>query len=212
MNTIEHRLESIQVVPLIQADDPDVAIQTTKALVAGGLSVIEFVMRTPQALSCMTASARAVPEATIGAGTVLSAEQAGAAIAAGAEFLVSPGLHQAVVDVAKSHDLPIFPGVATATEVQQAWNMGLRTLKFFPAEQAGGIAMLKSLGSVFGDVRFMPTGGISAGNLANYLSTPAVLACGGSWLTPKAALAAQDFDAITKLAAEAVAIAASSRR
>jgi len=211
MNSIQQQLEHTPVIPIIQSDDPAVAIQTTRALIAGGLSTIEFVLRTPEALSCMVAAASAVPAATVGVGTVLSASQAQEAIAAGARFIVSPGLHREVIDVAREHAVPVFPGAVTATEVQQAWNMGLRTLKFFPAEQSGGVAMIKTLSSVFGDVRFMPTGGISADNLASYLGIPAVLACGGSWLTPAAALEAGDFNAITKLAVRALSIAAASR-
>jgi len=211
MNSIQQQLEHTPVIPIIQSDDPAGAIQTTQALIAGGLSTIEFVLRTPKALSCMVAAASAVPAATVGVGTVLTASQAQEAIAAGARFIVSPGLHREVIDVAREHGVPVFPGVVTATEVQQAWNMGLRTLKFFPAEQSGGVAMIKTLSSVFGDVRFMPTGGISADNLASYLGIPAVLACGGSWLTPAAALEAGDFNAITKLAVRAVSIAAASR-
>ena len=211
MNRIEKRLKPAPVVPLIQSDEPDVAIEIIKALVAGGLSVIEVVLRTPEALSCLSAITRAVPDAIVGAGTVLSAEQAEAVVAARAGFIVSPGLNKAVVDVARAHDLPVYPGVMTPTEVQQAWNMGLRVLKFFPAQKVGGIAMIKSLAAVFSDVKFMPTGGISAENLAGYLSVPAVFACGGSWLTPKAAVAVRDYDVITKLAKEAVAIASATR-
>ena len=126
---------------------------------------------------------------------------------AGAKFIVSPGLYAPVVEYARSAGLPIFPGVATASEAQNAWNMGLRSLKFFPASLAGGPAMLKALGSVYRDVRFMPTGGVSAGNLGEYLALPNVLACGGSWLTPKAAIAAGNYQIITDLAAEALDIA-----
>ncbi len=211
MNTIEQELESVPLVPLIQSNDPAIAIETAKALVAGGLFVIELVLRTPEALNCLAAIVQAVPEAIVGAGTVLNTRQAEAAIMAGAEFIVSPGLHKPVIDAVKVHGLPVFPGVVTATEMQQAWNMGLRTLKFFPAELAGGTALIKSLAAVFGDVKFIPTGGISADNLAEYLSVPAVLACGGSWLTPKTALARGDFEVVTELAAAAVAIAVATR-
>ena len=210
-NSIEKRLNTSPIVPLIQSGEPAVAIEIAKALVAGGLPVIEVVLRTPQALNCLAEIKCAVPDAIVGAGTVLSEAQAEAAITAGAEFIVSPGLSKMVVDVAMAHDLPIFPGVATATEVQRAWNMGLRALKFFPAEQMGGIPTIKSLSAVFGDVSFMPTGGVSAANLATYLSVPAVLACGGSWLTPRSVVDNGDFDTIKKLAKEAVAIAAATR-
>jgi len=205
--TIDARLRQAPVVPLIQAEDPDVAVRTSRALAAGGLTVIEVVLRTPEAIDCLKAIAREVPEAMVGAGTVLSESQLDAAIHAGAQFIVSPGLYPPVVQAAQSAGLPIFPGVATASEVQNAWNLGLRTLKFFPASLAGGIPMLKALGSVFGGVSFMPTGGISAENLADFLQQPSVLACGGSWLTPKSAIVAGDFAAISQLAFEAVAIA-----
>jgi 2-dehydro-3-deoxyphosphogluconate aldolase/(4S)-4-hydroxy-2-oxoglutarate aldolase len=147
----------------------------------------------------------------MGAGTVLSTEHAHSALDAGARFIVSPGLSEDVVRVASDAGLPVFPGVATATELQRAWNLGLRIVKFFPAGQAGGVAMIKALASVFRDVRFMPTGGVSASNLADYLTVPAVIACGGSWLTPKEAIAAGDYRAVTELAAQAVAIAAKTR-
>ncbi|MGB5488249.1 MAG: bifunctional 4-hydroxy-2-oxoglutarate aldolase/2-dehydro-3-deoxy-phosphogluconate aldolase, partial [Lysobacterales bacterium] len=154
---------------------------------------------------------RSVPEAIVGAGTVLSERQAAEVVFAGAQFIVSPGLYAPVVEYAKSARLPIFPGVATATEAQNAWNMGLRSLKFFPASLSGGPAMIKALGSVFKDVKFMPTGGVSAGNLADYVALPQVLACGGSWLTPKSAIAEGNYQIITDLAAEAVAIAKQAR-
>jgi 2-dehydro-3-deoxyphosphogluconate aldolase/(4S)-4-hydroxy-2-oxoglutarate aldolase len=205
------RLEQAPVVPLVVPDDPETAIKTTKALVAGGLSVIEVVLRTDAALECLGEIVRAVPEAIVGAGTVLTERQAAEVVFAGAQFIVSPGLYAPVVEFAKSARLPIFPGVATATEAQNAWNMGLRSLKFFPASLAGGPAMLKALGSVYKGVKFMPTGGVSAGNLAEYLALPMVLACGGSWLTPKSAIADGNYQIITDLAVEAVAIAKSVR-
>ena len=210
-NSIEARLREAPVVPLVQSDDPEVATLTTKALVAGGLTVIEVVMRTEGALVCMEEITKSVPDAIVGAGTVLSSEQAEAAISSGAQFIVSPGLYAPVVDVAKANGLMMFPGVSTATEAQQAWNMGLRTLKFFPASLAGGPAMLKALSSVFRDVNFMPTGGVSVANLPDYLAVPSVLACGGSWRTPAKEIAAGNYDAITRLAAEAVAIANKQR-
>lgn len=208
---IESRLTSTPVVPLIQADDPAVAVATARALIEGGLCVLEVVMRTPAALDCMRAIAAEVPDALMGAGTVLSAEHARSAVNAGARFIVSPGLSEDVVSVAREAGLTAFPGVATATELQRAWNLGLRVVKFFPAGQAGGVAMIKALASVFRDVRFMPTGGVSATNLPEYLAVPAVIACGGSWLTPKEAIAGGDYQVVADLAAQAVAIAAKAR-
>ncbi len=204
-------LEKAPVVPVVVIDDASKAVPVAKALVEGGLPVIEITMRTAAAADAISAIRAEVPDAVVGAGTVLSGGQAMAIAAAGASFIVSPGLHDDVVSAANDLSLPVIPGVATATEAQHAWNLGLRMLKFFPAGQAGGIGMLKALSAVFRDVVFMPTGGVSAKNLAEYLAVPSVLACGGSWLTPADAIASGDFQKITDLAAEAVGIAASSR-
>jgi 2-dehydro-3-deoxyphosphogluconate aldolase/(4S)-4-hydroxy-2-oxoglutarate aldolase len=199
------------VVPLVQADDPAVAVATSRALAAGGLQVAEVVLRTDRALECLQAVADEVPEMIAGAGTVLSAEQASAALASGAKFIVSPGLDDGVVAVAREHDVPVYPGTMTPSEVQRACNLGLDTVKFFPASIAGGVPALKVLASVFRAMKFMPTGGVSPGNLGEYLAVPAVLACGGSWLTPGDAIAAGNFDRITELAAQAVNIARQAR-
>lgn len=212
MNTdLQSRLETAPVVPLIQADDPGVAVEIARALVAGGLTVLEVVLRTDAALRCMQQVVEDVPDAIVGAGTVLSVEHASKSLDAGASFIVSPGLHAPVVETALEANVDVFPGVATASEAQLAWNLGLRAMKFFPAGQIGGVGMLKALSAVFRDVRFMPTGGVSAANLADYLAVPAVLACGGSWLTPADSVSAGDYDRITALATEAVSIAHKAR-
>lgn len=208
---ITELLSKNPVVPLVQADDPAVAVETSRALAAGGLKVAEVVFRTDRALECLRAVADDVPEMIAGAGTVLSAEQANAALDHGAKFIVSPGLDDGVVAVAKEHGVPVYPGTMTPSEVQHAFNLGLDTVKFFPASIAGGVPALKALASVFRMMKFMPTGGVSPGNLADFLAIPAVLACGGSWLTPKDAIAAGNFDAITALAAEAVEITRTAR-
>ena len=208
---ITELLSSNPVVPLVQADDPAVAVQTARALAAGGLQVAEVVFRTDSALECLKAVAEEVPETVAGAGTVLSAQQAKAAIDNGAKFIVSPGLDDGVVGVAQERGVPIYPGTMTPSEVQHAFNLGLDTVKFFPASIAGGVPALKALASVFRTMKFMPTGGVSPDNLADFLAIPAVLACGGSWLTPKDAIEAGNFEAITALAAEAVAIARKAR-
>lgn len=199
-------LETSPVVPLVQSNSPDEALKISAALLEGGLKVLEVVLRTDEAFDCLAKIAKAFPDVQVGAGTVLSAEHAERAVDCGAKFIVSPGLTENVVKAAQLHNMPILPGIATATELQQAWNMGLRTVKFFPASLSGGPKMLGALSSVFRDVRFMPTGGVSAANLLEYLAVPAVLACGGSWLTPKDAIAAGDFAVITKLAKEALAL------
>ncbi len=208
---IQERLEAAPVVPLIQADDPVVAVETANALVAGGLTVLEVVLRSDGALECLRRVAESVPDAVVGAGTVLSEAQARKSLETGAAFIVSPGLHVPVVEVAQQAGVDMFPGVATASEAQLGWNLGLRSLKFFPAGQAGGVPMLKALSAVFRDVKFMPTGGVSAGNLSDYLAVPSVLACGGSWLTPADAISAGDYDKVTALATEAVSIAREAR-
>lgn len=200
-------LEDKRVVPLVQSDDPKTALKISEALLEGGLDVLEVVLRTDAALDCLEAIAKEFPNAHVGAGTVLSAAQSEEVIRRGASFIVSPGLDPASVAVAAEAGLPILPGISTATELQAAWNLGLRTVKLFPASLVGGPKMLKALSSVYRDVRFMPTGGVSAANLKDYLGVPAVLACGGSWLTPKDAIASGDFKTITRLAQEAIAIA-----
>lgn len=209
--SINEILASRPVVPLVQADDPAVAVKTAEALAKGGLQVAEVVFRTDRALECLQAVADELPDVIAGAGTVLSAEQANAAIDNGAKFIVSPGLDDGVVGVAQERGVPVYPGVMTPGEVQHAFNLGLDVVKFFPASVAGGIPMLKALGSVFRTLKFMPTGGVSPGNLGEFLGVPAVLACGGSWLTPAAEIAAGNYDAVTALAAEAVEIASAAR-
>ena len=207
MTELLQSLEAKRVVPLVQSDDPKTALKISEALLEGGLDVLEVVLRTDAALDCLEAIAKEFPNAHVGAGTVLSADQSREVIRRGATFIVSPGLDAASVKVANEAGAPILPGISTATELQQAWNMGLRTVKLFPASLVGGPKMIKALSSVFRDVRFMPTGGVSTANLNEYLSVPAVLACGGSWLTPKDKIEAGDFGAITQLAKDAIAIA-----
>ncbi len=208
---ITELLSNNPVVPLVQADDPTVAVQTSRALAAGGLQVAEVVFRTDRALECLQAVAEEVPEVIAGAGTVLSAAQAKAALDSGAKFIVSPGLDDGVVGVAQERGVPVYPGTMTPSEVQHAFNLGLDTVKFFPASIAGGVPALKALASVFRTMKFMPTGGVSPGNLADFLAIPAVLACGGSWLTPKDAIAAGNYGKVTELAAAAVEIARRAR-
>ena len=204
-------LQDTPVVPLISADDPDTAVRTAEALKAGGLTTLEVVLRTEAAVDCMEAIIAQVDGVTVGAGTVLTPQQVDEVVRRGAQFIVSPGLNQGVVEASQSLNLDIYAGVMTPSEVQLAWNMGLRAVKFFPAGLAGGVPMLKALSSVFRGMKFMPTGGVSATNLQSFLALPSVLACGGSWLTPKAEIDAGNFDAITSLAREALALARDAR-
>lgn len=200
-------LEQTPVVPLVQADDPETAIEISKALAKGGLRVAEVLFRTDAALECLRAVDEHVPEMIAGAGTVKNAEQAEAAIEAGAKFIVAPGLDEHTVRYCQNKDIPIYPGTMTPSEVMLAYNLGLRTVKLFPASLAGGVPMLKALSSVFREMNFMPTGGVSLSNLPEFLAVPSVLACGGSWLTPAADIKAGNYTEITRLAAEAVAVA-----
>jgi 2-dehydro-3-deoxyphosphogluconate aldolase/(4S)-4-hydroxy-2-oxoglutarate aldolase len=199
------------VIPLIQAEDAPTAVRIAAALNAAGLEHLEIVQRTDDSLACLAAVAAELPEAVAGAGTVLTAAQAKACIAHGARFIVSPGLDEGVVETARAHGTDVLPGIMTPTELQHAQNLGLDCVKFFPAATAGGVPALKALAAVFPAMRFVPTGGISASNLADYLAVPAVAACGGSWMTPPEAILAGDFERITALACEALAIASTSR-
>jgi 2-dehydro-3-deoxyphosphogluconate aldolase/(4S)-4-hydroxy-2-oxoglutarate aldolase len=174
-----------------------------RALVAGGIRMLEVTLRTPQALACMEAIAKAVPDAVVGAGTVRSAADAKAAANAGAQFAVSPGYTSAVGQACRDQGLSLLPGVATGSEIMMAQEDGYTALKFFPALQAGGPAMLKAWGGPFFDVRFCPTGGVTPQNASEFLSLPNVACVGGSWLVPADALAQGDWARIEKLAREA---------
>jgi 2-dehydro-3-deoxyphosphogluconate aldolase/(4S)-4-hydroxy-2-oxoglutarate aldolase len=208
---LEERLRIVPVIPLIEAEDPAIAVAIAKALEAGGMPVVEVVQRTPAALESLRQIAADRSGLIVGAGTVLDADQATTCIDAGAKFIVSPGLDDDVVSASVSRRIDVIPGIMTPTELQRAHNLGLTTVKFFPATLAGGIAGLRALGSVFRAMRFIPTGGISAANLGEYLALDTVLACGGSWLTPADAVADGDFGRLTALAGEAIAIAAKMR-
>lgn len=211
MATLSDRLNAAPVVPLVNDSDPERALATAQALEAGGLGVIEVVLRSEGALDGMKAMIARGERMIVGAGTVLTLDQAKEVRDAGAEFIVSPGLVDEIAEYCVAEGVPFFPGTMTAGEVQRAYALGLREVKFFPASLAGGVPMLKALGSVFREMRFMPTGGVSAANLPDFLALEHVLACGGSWLTPKDAVAAGDLGAVTKLAEEAVAIAKAAR-
>lgn len=205
-------LERLQIVPLVEADSPRQALSISQALLDGGLEVLEVVLRTDAAFDCLAAICEKYPDVQVGAGTVLSQMQARKAVECGAKFIVSPGLNEGVMNVADAGGIPVIPGISTATELQRAWNLDLRTVKFFPASLAGGVPMLKALSSVFRDVRFMPTGGVNAASLKEFLAVPSVLACGGSWLTPKDVIAGGDFGAVSELARAALAAAREAKQ
>ena len=201
-------LGSAGIVPVIVIDREEQAVPLARALVKGGLSVLEVTFRTEAAAAAIAAIRRDVPEAVVGAGTLLTVDQLRAAKRAGAAFGVAPGFDPAIVDEAKSQLLPFCPGIATASELSQALTAGCQTVKFFPAEAAGGVKMIKNLLGAFRftGVRFMPTGGVNAANVADYLSVPEIVCCGGTWIVPKDALAAGDWPTIERLASEAAAI------
>jgi 2-dehydro-3-deoxyphosphogluconate aldolase/(4S)-4-hydroxy-2-oxoglutarate aldolase len=194
------------VIPVIVLSDVAHAVPLARALVAGGIRMLEVTLRTPVALACIEAIAREVPEAVPGAGTVRSAADAQAAAMAGARFAVSPGYTQAVGKACHDLGLALLPGVATAGEIMAAQEDGYTALKFFPALQAGGVAMLKAWQGPFGDVKFCPTGGVSGGNAGEFLRLPNVVCVGGSWLTPAEVVARGDWNHITELARQAAAV------
>lgn len=193
------------VIPVLVIDDPRDAAKLAQALVAGGLPVLEVTLRTPNALEAITEMAK-VPGARVGAGTVLSAHDAARASAAGAEFAVSPGATPALISACVAQSLPLLPGAATASEVMALMETGYRTLKFFPAEAAGGVAMLQALRGPLPQASFCPTGGITPANAPDYLNLQNVACVGGSWVAPAGLVKAGDWDAITRLARTAAAL------
>ena len=198
-------------VPVITIDRAEDAGSLAAALVEGGLPYAEVTFRTPAAAEALERMRSDVPQLTVGAGTVLTLEQADRAVRAGAQFLVSPALDTAVVDWCEEHSVPIVPGVATPSEVNAAWQRGLRTLKLFPAEQLGGVALLQALRGPFPEIQFVPTGGITPRNLGDYARQPNVVACGGSWIASREAISARKFDEIAAAAQEACAIVRRAR-
>jgi 2-dehydro-3-deoxyphosphogluconate aldolase/(4S)-4-hydroxy-2-oxoglutarate aldolase len=194
------------VIPVIVLQRVADAVPLAEALLAGGVKVLEVTLRTPVALACMEAIARSVPEAILGAGTVRSAADAQAARDAGCVFAVSPGYTAALGAACRQLQLPLLPGVATASELMTAQADGYDFLKFFPASAAGGIPLLKALAGPFPDVAFCPTGGLTPDNAGQYLALPNVRVCGGSWLSPQDAMASSDWARITRLARETAAL------
>jgi 2-dehydro-3-deoxyphosphogluconate aldolase/(4S)-4-hydroxy-2-oxoglutarate aldolase len=199
-------LRRAPVVPVIVVHELRTAIPLAEALVEGGLTVLEVTLRTPVGLAAIEAMRRAVPDATVGVGTLSSPEQFTAARNAGAQFGVSPGLTPQLAAASREFAWPYLPGVMTPTELMQARELGFGCCKLFPAQSAGGVAMLKALHSVFPDVAFCPTGGIQLDNAAQYLALPNVLCVGGSWVAPPDLIKAGDWPAIRRLAQEAAAL------
>jgi 2-dehydro-3-deoxyphosphogluconate aldolase/(4S)-4-hydroxy-2-oxoglutarate aldolase len=209
MDAVLGKLREHRLVPVIVVDDAADAVDLGRALVAGGLPVAEVTFRTAAAAEAMRRMSAEVPELLIGAGTVLTPAQVTQAREAGASFVVSPGFNPRVVDACREQGLPVYPGVATPTEIEAALEKDLSVLKFFPAESLGGLAYLKAVAAPYGGVSFMPTGGISPGNVRDYLAFPAVVACGGSWLAPKAWIQQKQFDRIRDEVRQAVTLLSS---
>lgn len=198
------RLRRIRLVPVIVIDDPERAAPLAGALADGGLPCAEVTFRTAGAAEAIRRMVDARPDMLIGAGTVLTPDQAASAREAGAQFIVSPGFNPVVVDYCLEHGIPVFPGVCTPTEIEAALQKGLRVLKFFPAEPAGGLSYLKAISAPYSMVEFIPTGGINLEKLPSYLAVRSIVACGGSWMAPAEWIKAGDFDRIRAETAQAV--------
>lgn len=206
MQEILKKIGEIGVIPVVAIDDAAQAVPLARALTAGGIPCAEITFRTQAGVEAMRRITAEMPEMLVGAGTVLTTAQVDLAIEAGAKFMVSPGFNPKVVDYALSKGLPVVPGCSTPTDMEQAIERGLEVVKFFPAEQAGGLEYIKAVSAPYSSLHFMPTGGINIGNLKTYLSFPKILACGGSWMVKKDMIAAGRFEEITQLCKEAVAV------
>jgi 2-dehydro-3-deoxyphosphogluconate aldolase / (4S)-4-hydroxy-2-oxoglutarate aldolase len=204
MSLMLHQLRQLAIVPVIVIEDAKHAAALADALVQGGLPCAEVTFRTDAAAQALRIMADKHPDMLIGAGTVLSPKQAADAKAAGAKFVVSPGFNPAVVDYCQEHDIPVYPGVATPTEIEMALAKNLTTVKFFPAEPMGGLNFLKAIAAPYGMMNFIPTGGISMKNIGEYLAFKRVIACGGTWMAPADWIAARNFERIKEETAKAV--------
>ena len=204
MKDINSELYSIGLIPVIKIENPDDAVPLAKALIDGGLPAAEITFRTACAAEAIKKITEAYPEMLVGAGTVLTAEQVDAAIAAGSKFLVSPGLNPKVTAYALSRGIPMLPGCSNPSDIEAALELGLKTVKFFPAEAAGGLPMLKAMAAPYGQLTFMPTGGINANNLLDYLKFGKIIACGGSFMVKDELVKEKRWDEITALTKNAV--------
>ena len=211
MKTLEERFYDYAVVPVGVLNDADDAVPLADALIKGGLPCAEVTFRTDAAEESIRRICESFPDMLVGAGTVLTTEQVERAHKAGAKFIVSPGFDPEIIDYCISIGLPVLPGCITPSEIAQAVKRGLKVVKFFPAEQSGGVAMIKAMAAPYSMVKFMPTGGISTKNLADYLSCDKILCCGGSWMVKEDLIKSGSFDKITDMTREATALASSIR-
>ena len=211
MSTVTEKISTLGVVPVVVLEDAKDAAPLAKALVEGGLPCAEVTFRTDAAEESIKIMTSEYPDMFVGAGTVLTIEQVDRAVAAGAKFIVSPGFDPEIVDYCLSKEIPIFPGCITPSEVAQAVKRGLKVVKFFPAEQFGGVATIKAMAAPYVGLKFMPTGGVSAKNLESYLSCDKIVACGGSWVGKGDLVKAGKFDEIKAMTEEAVKLVAEIR-
>ena len=211
MNPVLEQIQKIGIIPVVVLDDAKDAEPLAKALCEGGLPCAEVTFRTEAAEECIRIMSEKFPEMFVGAGTVLTTEQVDRAVAAGAKFIVSPGLNPRIVKYCVEKGIVITPGCANASDMEQALENGLEVVKFFPAEPAGGLNMIKALAAPYVNLKFMPTGGISPKNVRDYLAYNRIIACGGSWMVKNDLVKAGDFAAITEMCKECVQIVKESR-
>lgn len=204
MNEVLERFQKLGIIPVVKIDNAKDAAPLAKALCEGGLPVAEVTFRTEAAEEAIRLMVEACPDMFVGAGTVLTTEQVDRAVAAGAKFIVSPGLNPKIVKYCVEKGVPITPGTSSPTDIEQAIELGLEAVKFFPAEASGGLAKIKAMAAPYVNMMFMPTGGINQKNLISYLDFPKILACGGSWMVSEALINAGEFDEIKKITREAV--------
>lgn len=209
---MEKKIEELGIVPVVVLQDVKDAKPLAQALCDGGLPCAEVTFRTEAAEESIRIMTEAFPQMLVGAGTVLTTAQVDAAVAAGAKFIVSPGFDPEIVDYCLEKQIPVFPGCITPSEIAQAVKRGLQVVKFFPAEQFGGVATIKALSAPYVGLKFMPTGGVSASNLKDYFGCKSVIACGGSWMVKGDLIAAGKFDEIRQMTAEAVKLAGEIRK
>lgn len=203
---VNKKIEELKLVPVVVLQDAKDAVPLAKALIAGGLPVAEVTFRTAAAADSIKAISEECPDMLVGAGTVTNLEQAKKAKEAGAKFIVTPGFSKIVTEFAVENNIPVFPGVCTPTEIMMVMEYNLPVVKFFPASQYGGLDTIKALSGPFPSLRFMPTGGVNAGNVKEYLANPKIIACGGSWMVKENLIKEGKFDEITRLTAEAMAL------
>ena len=207
-----NRLALAGVVPVVVLENAKDAVPTAKAMVAGGIDVMEITFRTAAAADSIKAVSENCPEMLVGAGTVITLEQCKKAVESGAKFIVAPGFDEEVVRWCVENNVPVTPGCVTPTEIMAAMKLGLKVVKFFPAGVYGGLSAMKALSGPFGGIKFIPTGGVNAQNLAEYISAPFIHAVGGSWVCPKADISAGNFEKITALCREAHATVTEARK